>query len=227
MASAHLSSVASVQQDPETSVADKKFEDFAWLNGEQQGMMVMPDLELLETGLSRLEWEVERRVQLAIRQFLMTRTRLKTFGMVSTVPLDPEIVFAQAGMEYEHGWICSELESISLKIQFSSAHGPERRKILMRSQLGCLTRLKHLSIINDCRLEVQCEGIMQLKGATGLEEVTLGFVRDWDDKGFAALMGAVPGLKLLRLMWTSLYIRERIAGWVKDAERPDVKILKL
>ncbi|KAG0308869.1 hypothetical protein BGZ97_013228 [Linnemannia gamsii] len=81
-----------------------KIEDFGCLNSGYQETMVMLDLEHLHTIFSQLGREDEKRLQLAILQFLMTRTRLRSFGMALTVPIDPKVVFAQARMEYEHGW---------------------------------------------------------------------------------------------------------------------------
>ncbi|KAK3845774.1 MAG: hypothetical protein J3R72DRAFT_520933 [Linnemannia gamsii] len=189
-----------------------KLEDMEFLNtqtgfsegGTLNSRLVLPLLETLFTGSSHIAREDYVRLQLAFRQFLMQRTRLKLLYL-APICIDPLYVFAQPGMELQHGWACSNLQSITLKlpsifpwIRITS----EEQRILMNSvyrQLGCLPRLRTLSIECDSSYEFHVPAILQLKGATSLWELTLTLVKGWTCEGIAMVVEGVPGLKALGL----------------------------
>ncbi|KAK5828946.1 hypothetical protein F5H01DRAFT_329224 [Linnemannia elongata] len=208
-------------------------EDIECLNGgcRQEGTMVMPTLHHLHILSVPSELENNRRLQLAIRKFLISRTRL-TWIYLSTITIEPEFVFAQPGKELEHGWGCGDkLHWISFKLPSSTQWAARclgsQRDLLssVYRQLGCLTSLQVLEIECQIHLDLHMSGIRQLKGATKLNKVTLiGFEQSWNREGIKALVEAVPGLKTLELRPLSEYHRQLVLGWLKDVGRPDVEL---
>lgn len=209
-------------------------EDIECLNSgcRQQGDMVMPALHHLHILSVPPELENNRRLQLAIRQFLMSRKRL-TWVHLSAITIEPEFVFAQPGKELEHGWGCGDnLCWISFKLPSSTqwvAKSLRSERELLSSvyrQLGCLARLQVLSIECQNHLSLHMPGIRQLKGATKLKKVTLiGFEQSWNREGIEALVDAVPGLEILNLSPLSACHRKLVLRWLKEVGRSDIELL--
>ncbi|KAF9921879.1 hypothetical protein FBU30_008047 [Linnemannia zychae] len=184
--------------------------------------MVLPMLEHLEIVSSTIGPRENEKFQLALRQFLLSRTRLKVLDL-SAISVDPLSVFAQKGMEEKHNWACTDLEVLAFKYSRMNRvyTDYEQHRVLLNSvyrQLRSLTKLRRLSIYCDVAIELHDPGMSQLKGSSELEDMSLVGTR-WTREGIVKLLEAVPGLKVLRTYGD----KEIVYRWLKDLERPDVK----
>ncbi|KAG0292003.1 hypothetical protein BGZ96_004628 [Linnemannia gamsii] len=188
----------------------------------------MPALEHLFIASVPPELQRNRRLQLAIRHFLMSRTRLKTF-YIHHITIDPEFVFAQPGKELKYGWVCSSLDIMSFKFVITT-ESEQDQAILLGSvyrQLGCLPRLRVLSIECQIPQDSHTQEILQLKKAADLKKLTLiGFGNALTLQGIVAVMEAAPGLETLELKPPLSYSdRNAVSQWLKKAGRLDVELL--
>ncbi|KAG0279628.1 hypothetical protein BGZ95_000696 [Linnemannia exigua] len=107
--------------------------------------------------------------------------QLKSIDLGS-ITIDPEIMFAQPGMELEHGWVCSEMEMVALRLPSISLQIRGQAEANLRTwmtsvyrQLGSLTGLTSLAIECEGPLSLHEPGILQLKSCTELKRLAIGF----------------------------------------------------